>query len=86
MFTGTPGLGGRSFWILDTRGIDCQTLKTALDRFKLDPKQGITGSEMEGTVEAPMSEREQAPVDATPQCELAECTCPDFCERDHDLD
>lgn len=21
-----------------------------------------------------------------PLCETAECTCPDFCERDHDLD
>lgn len=21
-----------------------------------------------------------------PQWELAECTCPDFCERDHELD
>jgi hypothetical protein len=23
---------------------------------------------------------------ALPQCELSECTCPDFCERDHDRD
>jgi hypothetical protein len=23
---------------------------------------------------------------AVPECELAECTCPDFCERDHDRD
>jgi hypothetical protein len=23
---------------------------------------------------------------AVPECLLAECTCPDFCERDHDRD
>ncbi|HVV58977.1 MAG TPA: hypothetical protein VHC45_11500 [Gaiellaceae bacterium] len=27
-------------------------------------------------------EREERP----PRWELAECTCPDFCERDHELD
>jgi hypothetical protein len=24
--------------------------------------------------------------DGVPTAELAECTCPDFCERDHDTD
>jgi hypothetical protein len=24
--------------------------------------------------------------EAPPTAELAECTCPDFCERDHDTD
>jgi hypothetical protein len=33
--------------------------------------------------EAPVAEEaEQAP----PQWELAECTCPDWCERDHEQD
>ena len=26
------------------------------------------------------------PQRAEPQWELAECTCPDWCERDHELD
>jgi hypothetical protein len=32
------------------------------------------------------TEQEQAelPADAPCTAELAECTCPDFCERDHD--
>jgi hypothetical protein len=25
-------------------------------------------------------------ADGVPTAELAECTCPDFCERDHDTD
>jgi hypothetical protein len=29
-------------------------------------------------------ETEAQPVE--PQWELAECTCPDWCERDHELD
>jgi hypothetical protein len=29
-------------------------------------------------------EREEEP--RRPMWELAECTCPDFCERDHELD
>jgi hypothetical protein len=28
--------------------------------------------------------REQPDVDRPCTAELAECTCPDFCERDHD--
>jgi hypothetical protein len=27
-----------------------------------------------------------APVETACTAELAECTCPDFCERDHDND
>jgi hypothetical protein len=41
---------------------------------------------MEAIVDTTTIEREQPEVDAVPLCELAECTCPDFCERDHDLD
>jgi len=40
---------------------------------------------MTETLIAPPEERIQLP-DAEAPCtaELAECTCPDFCERDHD--
>jgi hypothetical protein len=36
----------------------------------------------EATIEA--VEEEQ--VEVEPQWELAECTCPDYCERDHEQD
>jgi hypothetical protein len=29
---------------------------------------------------------QESKVDGVPTAELAECTCPDFCERDHDND
>jgi hypothetical protein len=29
---------------------------------------------------------EQVETEEQPQWELAECTCPDWCERDHELD
>lgn len=31
-------------------------------------------------------EREREEEQELPECLRAECTCPDFCERDHDLD
>jgi hypothetical protein len=36
----------------------------------------------EATLESTLDES----TDALPLCDTAECTCPDFCERDHDLD
>jgi hypothetical protein len=39
---------------------------------------------MPETTEAPVEEAEQAPP--MPMWELAECTCPDWCERDHEQD
>jgi hypothetical protein len=40
---------------------------------------------MHETVIATEPERAERPeVDALCTAELAECTCPDFCERDHD--
>ena len=39
---------------------------------------------VEATIEiAEQAAEERAPQ---PQWELAECTCPDYCERDHELD
>ena len=40
---------------------------------------------MSETLVRPEEERTESP-DANAACtaELAECTCPDFCERDHD--
>jgi hypothetical protein len=39
------------------------------------------------SLQTPPAEREPAPDEASvPTAELAECTCPDFCERDHDND
>ncbi|HET7856645.1 MAG TPA: hypothetical protein VFL41_09335 [Gaiellaceae bacterium] len=32
------------------------------------------------------AERKSRLVDGVPTAELAECTCPEFCERDHDTD
>jgi hypothetical protein len=35
----------------------------------------------------PAAEAEQdTELKTVPTAELAECTCPDFCERDHDTD
>jgi hypothetical protein len=31
-------------------------------------------------------DEEQEQEERRPRWELAECTCPDFCERDHELD
>jgi hypothetical protein len=61
----------------------------AVLRFTLDPKADMLrsslGSErsnlMADTAEAPVEEPEVAPM-----WELAECTCPDWCERDHEQD
>jgi hypothetical protein len=36
------------------------------------------------TIEEQEQQAEAEP--ARPQWELAECTCPDWCERDHELD
>jgi hypothetical protein len=44
---------------------------------------------MEIAEQAPESTAALAPARATgstPTAELAECTCPDFCERDHEND
>jgi hypothetical protein len=35
--------------------------------------------------EAPVEEAEEA-VEAPPRWETAECSCPDWCERDHEQD
>ena len=39
------------------------------------------GARKPAVAEAPVEEPEQAPM-----WELAECTCPDWCERDHEQD
>jgi len=55
----------------------------------LDPRSGIFWIRKEQmmtdvTLEiAEQAAEERAP---SPQWELAECTCPDYCERDHELD
>ena len=36
--------------------------------------------------EATITEEHVEEVQAEAQWELAECTCPDWCERDHELD
>ena len=33
-----------------------------------------------------LEEREERPQPAPCTAEVAECTCPEFCERDHELD
>lgn len=38
----------------------------------------------ETTIEATIEERSEEQTQ--PQWELAECTCPDYCERDHEQD
>jgi len=40
-------------------------------------------------MEQPVEDKREAPRprwEKAPRWELAECTCPDFCERDHELD
>ena len=36
--------------------------------------------------EAPVIEQQSVEPRVDAQWELAECTCPDWCERDHELD
>ena len=36
--------------------------------------------------ETTVSEEIAQPVEVQARWELAECTCPDWCERDHELD
>jgi hypothetical protein len=43
---------------------------------------GYSGSRMLETELEPTLEEDQV----VPECLRAECTCPDFCERDHDQD
>jgi hypothetical protein len=45
------------------------------------------GSEMRVTpLPEPFETDERATVIVLTTAELAECTCPEFCERDHDVD
>jgi hypothetical protein len=45
------------------------------------------GSEMRvGPLPEPLDNGERATVIVLTTAELAECTCPEFCERDHDRD
>jgi hypothetical protein len=37
-------------------------------------------------IEAPETTEVEAPADEPCTAERAECSCPDFCERDHDQD
>jgi hypothetical protein len=38
------------------------------------------------TLEQARPETDDAEEERQPQWELAECTCPDYCERDHEQD
>ena len=38
------------------------------------------------TAEATVVEEQSEEQEVEPMWELAECTCPDWCERDHELD
>jgi hypothetical protein len=49
--------------------------------YLLDPK-GATMAET--TLDATLEETGEAQIQ--PQWELAECSCPDYCERDHEQD
>jgi len=40
----------------------------------------------EWPVERPVARNSSVDAHALSTAELAECTCPDFCERDHDTD
>jgi hypothetical protein len=40
----------------------------------------------EQTIEISEEQAAERERTRTPQWELAECTCPDYCERDHELD
>jgi hypothetical protein len=58
-------------------------------RLVLDPRWDNPGIRKETPVTDVMLEStldETTADEAPPLCETAECTCPDFCERDHDLD
>jgi hypothetical protein len=60
------------------------------ERFILDPEGETVGSRKEERmVDTAIEVAEEEPVpEPAPQAqwELAECTCPDYCERDHELD
>jgi hypothetical protein len=38
------------------------------------------------TSQAPQTDDREDDAPRRPMWELAECTCPEFCERDHELD
>ena len=50
-------------------------------RYGCPPDWDPKGAEMPEITEAPVEEPTQAP-----RWETAECTCPDWCERDHEQD
>jgi hypothetical protein len=56
----------------------------------LDPKRGILKGQSGIRKEKSMAEIADPPVEeveqAPPMWETAECTCPDWCERDHEQD
>jgi hypothetical protein len=55
----------------------------------LDPKVHTLVESLGSKRSSAMTEIVEAPpeqVEAAPMWELAECTCPDWCERDHEQD
>jgi hypothetical protein len=75
--------------ILDGGSIGCQGQFLSENRFTLDPKAHIVDTKSGIRKEHLMAETAEAPVEepeVAPMWELAECTCPDWCERDHEQD
>ena len=75
-----------SSWILDTTGIGCQTQNGTRIGLKLDPRWDNLWIRKETTMLEATIEETTEEEEIQPQWELAECTCPDYCERDHEQD
>jgi hypothetical protein len=54
--------------------------------FELDPKGDTSRIQRGGVMAEATVIEEQVEEEREPQWELAECTCPDWCERDHEQD
>jgi hypothetical protein len=82
-------MGDDSYGILDSGRFACQVPVCAPDWFTLDPKAHILIVKSGIRKEHLMAETAEAAVEepeVPPMWELAECTCPDWCERDHEQD
>jgi hypothetical protein len=54
--------------------------------FTWDPTGGILRIQEEAEMADATAIEEQVEAQPEAQWDLAECTCPDWCERDHELD
>ena len=72
--------------ILDITCNGCQTCQCGVPGFTLDPIWGTFGIQIMVALTTDIAETESVEEQEAPRWERAECTCPDWCERDHEQD